>query len=120
MRTSALVLLSVLFSFSTKAQTGYKIRGKSLVELRQEQSYRPAAVQGLFPPPITPLLLKDQKSSTLLTASSKSYSPPLVYCYEDLAFFCRLEVRMEKASRIPVKFRLGEVQYTERMEGKYE
>ncbi len=40
------------------------------------------------------------------------------YCVEDLAFFCRLEVRMEKATRIPVRFRLGDVQYVDYLEGK--
>ncbi len=37
----------------------------------------------------------------------------------DLALFCRLELKVEKAAKIPVKFRIGEVQYVERMEGKY-
>lgn len=40
------------------------------------------------------------------------------YNYDDLAIFCKLEVKMEKASGIPVKFRLGEVNYVERLEGK--
>lgn len=38
---------------------------------------------------------------------------------EDLPVFCRLEVKLESAVRFPVKFRLGEVQYVERLEGKY-
>ena len=37
----------------------------------------------------------------------------------DLALFCRLELKMEKAAKMPVKFRIGEVQYVEKMEGKY-
>lgn len=41
-----------------------------------------------------------------------------VYSYEDLAIFCKLEVKMEKASGFPVKFRLGEVNYVEKLEGK--
>ena len=40
------------------------------------------------------------------------------YSYEDLAIFCKLEVKMEKASGFPVKFRLGEVNYVEKLEGK--
>lgn len=40
------------------------------------------------------------------------------YNYDDLAIFCKLEVKMEKAAGIPVKFRLGEVNYVERLEGK--
>lgn len=41
------------------------------------------------------------------------------WAYEDLAFFCKIEVQLERATKIPIKFRLGEVQQVERMEGKY-
>ncbi len=34
------------------------------------------------------------------------------------AFFCRMEVKAERASKIPVLFRLGSVDHVERMEGK--
>jgi hypothetical protein len=45
---------------------------------------------------------------------------PATYCAQDLAFFCRLEVQMEKATKIPVRFRLGDVQQVDYLEGKYE
>lgn len=41
-----------------------------------------------------------------------------VFCNSDLPFFCRMEVKMEQKFKMPIKFRLGEVQYTERLEGK--
>jgi hypothetical protein len=40
------------------------------------------------------------------------------YNYNDLAIFCKLEVKMERAAGLPIKFRLGEVNYVEQMEGK--
>ena len=43
---------------------------------------------------------------------------PQAWCYNDLAFFCKIEVKMEKAVRFPIKFRLGDVQYVDRLEGK--
>ncbi|MCB9273254.1 MAG: hypothetical protein H6564_04390 [Lewinellaceae bacterium] len=43
---------------------------------------------------------------------------PRAYSYNGLGLFCKWEVQLEKAARLPVKFRLGEVQYVERMEGK--
>ena len=43
---------------------------------------------------------------------------PAAWSYEKLGAFCKWEVQMEKAARMPVKVRLGEVQYVERMEGK--
>ncbi|MEM9919152.1 MAG: hypothetical protein AAF990_13705 [Bacteroidota bacterium] len=43
---------------------------------------------------------------------------PSVYCYDDLAFFCKIEVKLEKAAQIPVRFRLGDVRYVDWLEGK--
>lgn len=34
------------------------------------------------------------------------------------AFFCRLEVQIEQRTRFPVRFRLGDVQYVDYLEGK--
>ena len=58
----------------------------------------------------------NQEPSTLLEL--KNTEVPEVYKYEDLAFFCRLEVQMEKVTKIPIRFRLGDVQYIEKLEGK--
>ncbi|MEO7047042.1 MAG: hypothetical protein ABI091_17195 [Ferruginibacter sp.] len=38
----------------------------------------------------------------------------------NLGFFCKEEIKLEKAVKIPVKFRLGSVQYVDWMEGKNE
>jgi len=37
----------------------------------------------------------------------------------ELAFFCRIEAEIEQSSRLPVKFRLGEVQQVDQKEGKW-
>lgn len=96
------------------------ISGHSLPELsRSERPQLP-----------TPRLSYGFQQFSLITAfSSKESIPsfqqlaqtkvPQAWSYQDLAFFCRLEVKMEKAANIPIKFRLGEVQYVENMEGKY-
>ncbi len=97
------------------AQNDYKISGKSIVELQKEKPQYP-----------TFLIQKSIFKSTAVKAvdykaASFSLKQHLLnpYKVEDLAFFCRLEVKIEKKLRIPFKFRVGEVQYTERMEGKY-
>ncbi len=41
------------------------------------------------------------------------------YNVNHLAFFCRLEVHLEKATKIPVRFRLGDVQQVDYLEGKF-
>ena len=43
---------------------------------------------------------------------------PKVYNYEHLAFFCKLEVKIESVTKLPIRFRLGDVQYIEKLEGK--
>jgi len=43
---------------------------------------------------------------------------PQWYNVDDLSFFCKWEVELEKAARIPVKFRLGSVDYVDWLEGK--
>ena len=40
------------------------------------------------------------------------------YYTSTLGFFCKKEVEIEKVLKFPVKFRLGSVAYTDKMEGK--
>lgn len=44
---------------------------------------------------------------------------PSCYDYHQLAFFCKLEVRIEKKVSIPFRFRLGSVDYVDYLEGKH-
>ena len=39
---------------------------------------------------------------------------------QELAFFCDIEAKVEKASKLPVRFRLGDVQTVDRKEGKWQ
>ena len=71
-------------------------------------STSPMAINAIFQP-------------SLLHRSTLDFSNVLnisAYNYDDLAIFCKLEVKMEKAAGLPVKFRLGEVNYVEQLEGK--
>ncbi|MGB0862068.1 MAG: hypothetical protein ACPG19_09310 [Saprospiraceae bacterium] len=43
---------------------------------------------------------------------------PSAYSYNDLAIFCKLEVQLEQKTKIPIKFRLGEFNHIEKLEGK--
>ena len=40
------------------------------------------------------------------------------YYSSGLGFFCKQEIKLEKTIKIPFKFRLGSIQYCDRMEGK--
>ncbi len=43
---------------------------------------------------------------------------PASYYTNSLSFFCKKELQIEKAVKIPVKMRLGNVTYTDKLEGK--
>jgi hypothetical protein len=70
----------------------------------------------------TPMtILTKNKYRQALAAVKQQKQPtqiPMAYCYNNLAFFCKIEVKMEKASSFPVKFRLGSVPYVDYLEQK--
>ena len=61
------------------------------------------------------LLLKND-----ILLGNKSSAPTEVYIeHKKLPFFCDLELKLEASSKMLVKFRLGEVQAVEELEGKH-
>jgi len=101
------------------AQEPVQLMGKSLPELRrlvypvaQKDHISTLSTVHFFwrqPLPTT-------QPPSLRQALLRPPSTPRVYSYDDLAFFCRLEVQLEKSVGMPVKFRLGDVQVVEQME----
>ncbi len=110
---SKLLLLCWFFliGLTAQGQRDYSIGGKSIPELQKESNR--VLNFGIFSFSFPPLA--SQKNKSPLTLKQQLLHP---YAAADLAFFCRLEVKIEKKLRMPFKFRLGEVQYTEKMEGK--
>jgi hypothetical protein len=55
---------------------------------------------------------------TISTRSSKQAILPLNFYADHLGFFCSKELQIEKATKLSLRFRLGSVQYTDKIEGK--
>lgn len=64
--------------------------------------------------PLTPVLLIKTKRTT---PAVKQVIAPNFYV-TNLGFFCKQEIKFEKATKIPFRFRLGSVEDCDRMEGK--
>jgi hypothetical protein len=58
-----------------------------------------------------------QVKDTVRTISPSMLVSPTFYC-SNLAFFCKKEIKIEKVTKIPFRFRLGSVQYVDYLEGK--
>ena len=111
-----LIAILLFFFFTTiQAQPNLVLAGKSLGTLKQinQQSGK----SKLFYPP-TLYFSAPTSSPTSNNPSTPVNQVPLAYAYKDLALFCKLEVKMEKVVKMPVKFRLGSVDYVDWLEGK--
>jgi len=97
---------------SLNGQNDWRIAGKSIPQLRQNPKPTPTLH---FWNQISLAAVSEKQKSQML-ASPATF--PQWYSENHLPFFCKMEVKMEKAFKFPVKVRLGEVQYVEKMEGK--
>lgn len=114
MKKLIISVVLLLITLTANAQ----ISGKSIPELRREATaaysspFIPAFQNSIFP--------LHQSSNFKLNIFYSKPSVPIVYSYNNLAFFCKVEVKLEKAVNFPIKFRLGDVDYVDRLEGKRE
>jgi hypothetical protein len=112
-------LVACLAAGRSLGQAPGRIAGKSIVALRQEASV--PTPQRLFQQgfALLPYPLPGFRVNTpWISAVPRSSSPVRAFSPGDLAFFCRLEFKLEKTLRFPLKIRLGEVQYVDQLEGK--
>lgn len=61
------------------------------------------------------------KTSSIRPSLTHQQSVMLSHCdpVDHLAFFCKLEVKTDRKANMPIRFRLGTVQYVDQLEGKY-
>lgn len=99
------------------------ISGKSLTELKQEDKDPVLSISHKiisFPPLFQVMPSGHEHPARLNDLLRKEQSAPRIYSYDELGLFCKFEVQMERVVKFPVKFRLGDVQYVDWLEGKRE
>lgn len=109
-----LFIASVFFPLMAQLPFKISIINKSIPELQNDDvtylSYQEASL------PSTTA----QKYST--HTMIKTYSKPSPFngvSARPLALFCRIEVFLEKKNGIPIKFRLGDIDKVDQLEGKF-
>ncbi|MFK7773386.1 MAG: hypothetical protein AB8F94_14655 [Saprospiraceae bacterium] len=93
--------------FAQKSQVDWEKR-KELVKVfftKKDQSQIPQDLKKYF--------LSDKISANSTNIFTQKSTP------NELAFFCRIEEKIELKSKIPLRFRLGEVQAVDQKEGKW-
>jgi hypothetical protein len=102
MRGLCICFFTILFvCFSAKAQQ--TTRSTSVSDSVQNTSAKNTLI---FLAPDNPLI-----NTSVKTIPASFYT-------STLGFFCQKELQLEKVIKFPVKFRLGSVAYTDKMEGK--
>jgi len=102
MRILLIIIFLISVSFCAKAQTTFPTINVDLVPKKEETNKS-------FPS-LNSILQSD--------FNIQNNSVPSIYSYKDLAFFCRMEVKIEKSAKVPFKFRLGDVRYVDYLEQK--
>jgi hypothetical protein len=66
---------------------------------------------------------KDSSFARLIVKDSIAFFPmhilPPDYYSSHTGFFCKKELQIQKAIKLPISFRLGSLDYCDRMEGKH-
>ena len=111
------ISITCLFLSTLSGQVNGKIMGSSLPAIQKmlhNEMPIPKLLNGETKGAFQGLLSAiETKQTAILTRPM-----PLAYAYKDLAIFCKLEVKMEKIVKMPIKFRLGSVDYVDWLEGK--
>jgi len=114
-KTFLVVYLSIL-TMAARSQTAAPAAVEKFIpahlqlDLREHFGFSgPASAQQTRPdlPPFTPA-----------SALDLAATPGGQYYVNHLGFFCKQELVIEKATRIPLRFRLGSLDYVNKLEGK--
>ena len=120
MRNLSIIALLILLPFSAGLRAQLSAGSSSIADLlpvNVEHGYFASQEIIKSPPRLTELMLTEgelvvtNKESEANSLMNLRYRP-------HLAFFCRVEVKIDQAVGTPFRFRLGSVDYVDYLEGK--
>ena len=105
MKQSLILFICFIYCAKSYSQVGITPRNTAFFQTAKTHYY---------------ILTKVEKNrNERIMLSQNTLAPiPSAYCYQNLAFFCKVEVKLEKFSTFPIKFRLGSVPYVDSLEQK--
>lgn len=105
------ILLGLIFCFALsnlQAQVGLQAGEKLLL------------ISNMYQQPIPKIEIVTKKADSNTSPTSIptwSFSESNVYD-EHFGFFCKVEVKLDKIAKVPMRFRLGSIDYVNSLEGK--
>ena len=113
MKKKLTIILFFALNLGLHAQSGGFSEGKSLTALH-------AAVYGREPAKRFTAVKFEKKQFRPVEKTIASLNPIFLprWSAEELPFFCKIEHDWGLKSRVPIKFRLGSVEYVDWLEGK--
>lgn len=108
-----LLLLKIILFFCANSQSSslqtYRIIKSYGIQYQHPLSLTPPTISSSLS--YIPALLTDKQKTTPTWSFAWHYQ-------QQLGFFCKMEHKLEYQTKFPVKFRLGEVNYVDVLEGK--
>ena len=110
-KISIVLVFVVLFSFKIKAQIGLSPNNSS-------NKYSSLLIKKYSQTIQNQRLTATAPTNLRKTPSSNINAPYYRFSVETMPFFCKIEYKMGLNKKLPLKFRLGDVQYVDELEGK--
>ena len=110
------LIFCCLFSQLLLAQITTVSKSQSYHQLKTQLTA--SSIETNFSEQIQQFTFQENKKNTFNVMQKEQQQMPAAYAYKDLAFFCKIEVKLEQAVKLPIKFRLGSVDYVDYLEGK--
>ncbi|MBN8787738.1 MAG: hypothetical protein J0I84_11665 [Terrimonas sp.] len=105
-----LALLSFTFSVKANAQKQEPILKKEMMNVSAKHSTRDVNIADSSKPFLS--------KNFICNVPFQNSMLPANYYANCIGFFCRKELAIEKATKIPLRFRLGSLNYCNQLEGK--